>query len=607
MGLTAPAAVSPEHRDAFYAAAVSCLRALDARERLPRRVGPNANAYQASIYDAPVSADRIDLLLRDAAVTWCAVFSAAEFFDLFGLAPDKPAPGSLADWERIPIGRKSETEAQRRLHVLVVLGAFPDGRPDRSLPAARSVPEVAESMDVEPAHIHSSLQLLRSRRWADNDVVQALVDSLRPMLVEPAMPLLDLERALAESRCGSAPGAGAHSTAAALVRVALELRPQPLAAWRRLESGPWLARDPAVLDALADAADRLAALEPLASTETVRQVLANIAEGAPLSACPQDQRVLLAAQASRNAAASARMALYPRGMDAGRVLVLSLSVRSGGGFSPEVLRRRVATRYPKARPLPDLPDLDRMLAPHGLVYVPDLSEYLRPGQHAPRSMTVQLPPRAPTAGPGLPPRREPDAQRAATFQDQLDRGMVCACIRVVSVRAGLAVAAAERLGEAVRVTPVSLDHALAAAMRACVAADEVDWATIEAADRTGPEGPGWPLLVGLVRDAADAMMDQLLSRRAGPLVLVWPGALARYPLSGALTSLGERAEVRRRGHRAAGRALARRRASAVDLRPAAGACSPAGTAAADARALADQRPSGGGGSMMLLYRATGAA
>ena len=467
---------------------------------------------------------------------------------LRALAADEPAPGSLGDWARVLIGRKSETEAQRRLRVLVGLDPFPDDRPDRGLPAARSVPEVAEAMGIEPAHLHSSLQFLRKKRWSQPpgaDVAQALVDSLRPVLAEPAMPLSDLARALAESRCPLEVKEADLEHAAALVRVALELRPHPLAAWRRLDTEPWVARDTAVLDALPTlgaAADQLAAADPLPSSDGVRRVLAEAAEGTPLAALPPDRLVRLAARASADAAASSRLELYPRGMDAGRALKLSLAALAGGGLTPDALRRRVAARYPGAQALPGRPDLDRLVTPLGLVYSPDLGEYRRPGQHAPTSMTVQLPPRARTATPGLPPRRDPDAQRAAAFQDQLDRGVASGRFRVIQVRADLAIAAGARLGETLGVAPVSLDHALADAIRARAAAARVKWEKIEQADRAGPEGPDWPLLLRLVRDAASRMVEALLAEATRPLVLVWPGSLARYELDTALSRLVERAE-----------------------------------------------------------------
>jgi serine/threonine protein kinase len=465
------------------------------------------------------------------------------------LAAAEPAPGSLADWVRELIGRKSDTEAQRRLRVLVGLDPLPDECPDTGMPAARSVPEVAAAMGIEPAPIHASLQFLRNQKWAKNPGAQTLADTLRPLLAESAVSMKELGRALADARCpGGASGADL-AMACALVRVALELRPTPVAHWRRLDSGPWVSRDAAVLDALpalAAAADRLAASEPLPSTDAVRRELAEAVEGTALASLSPDQQVLLAARASKTAAASARLELYPRDMPSARALTLSISALAGDGLTVDGLRRRVSARYPDALPLPERPELDALLAPHGLVFVDELGEYQRPGQPGSTSMTVQFPARASTADAGLPARRDPDAQRAAAFQDQLDRGVASRRFRVIQVRADLAVAAAERLGETLGVAPISLDRALAEAMHHCAAADQVDWSNIEAADRAGPEGPDWSLLVGLMRDAADTMVDSLLKLatlpEAAPLILVWPGAMARYRLSSALGRLVEQAE-----------------------------------------------------------------
>jgi serine/threonine protein kinase len=476
--------------------------------------------------------------------------SAAKLADqLKSLAAAEPAPGSLADWVRELIGRRSDTAAQRRLRVLVGLDPLPDGRPDSGLPAGRSVPEVAAAFGVDPALMHSSLQFLRVHKWSNNPTAQALVDTLRPLIATPAMALSELGRAFAQARSGADCTDDDIADACALVRVALELRPAPLASWRRLDSGPWLAFESATLDALpalAAAADELAACEPLAATERVRAELTRAVAETPLAQLAHDQLVWLAARASRTAAASARLELYPRAMPAARALNLSVAAIGGTGLTVEAVRRRVAARYPEARLLPERPELDGLLAAHGLTFMPELEEYGRVGQHSTTSMTVQSPPRAITAGAGLPARRDPDAQRAAAFQDQLARGVASRRFRVIQVRADMATTAAERIGETLGVTPISLDHTLAAAIRQCAAADEVDWSNIEAADRAGPTGPDWPLLVGLVRDAADAMVTSLLEAASGseasPLLLVWPGVLARYELSSALSRLVEQAE-----------------------------------------------------------------
>ena len=94
-------------RDLFYAAGVAGLRALDRRERTPRRFGPDADTRWASFKGALTDSDRVDFLLRDAAVTWGVAFSPAEAFGLFGLAPDESFG---PDWQPL-----SATAARRYL------------------------------------------------------------------------------------------------------------------------------------------------------------------------------------------------------------------------------------------------------------------------------------------------------------------------------------------------------------------------------------------------------------------------------------------------------------------------------------------------------------
>jgi hypothetical protein len=166
---------------------------------------------------------------------------------------------------------------------------------------------------------------------------------------------------------------------------------------------------------------------------------------------------------------------------------------------------------------------------------------LRPGQHASTSMTVALPSRKPTA-PGLPQRRSPEAQRAAAFQDQLDRGVAAGRFRVVQVRADIASHATDALAVALKTQAISIDHALTAAVRQTAEDLGVEWANIETADRQGPGGPDWPLLIELVTQATNRVVDDLLKRRAQTLVLAWPGALARYSLAGALSRIVAGAE-----------------------------------------------------------------
>jgi len=81
-------AISEAAQIDFYRAALSGLRFLDASGQA-RRFGADADARWASFAGHLGVRDRIDLSLRDAAVSWGAAFSPARVFSLLGLAPDE--------------------------------------------------------------------------------------------------------------------------------------------------------------------------------------------------------------------------------------------------------------------------------------------------------------------------------------------------------------------------------------------------------------------------------------------------------------------------------------------------------------------------------------
>ena len=118
---------APTERDAFYAASLVGLRALDARERSPRRFGAEADARWAAFRGALGLSDRLDLLQRDAAVTWGEAFSPALAFGLPGLPEDEPF-GS--DWRGLADDRARrllETpETRRRCSLPDDAGAYLD-------------------------------------------------------------------------------------------------------------------------------------------------------------------------------------------------------------------------------------------------------------------------------------------------------------------------------------------------------------------------------------------------------------------------------------------------------------------------------------------------
>jgi hypothetical protein len=98
---SASVSVAVNDRHLFYTAAIAGLRALDRREGGARRFGPEADSRWSGFKGSLTDADRIDLLLRDAAVTWGVAFSPASAFGLFGLAPDEPFG---PDWHSLSAG-----------------------------------------------------------------------------------------------------------------------------------------------------------------------------------------------------------------------------------------------------------------------------------------------------------------------------------------------------------------------------------------------------------------------------------------------------------------------------------------------------------------------
>ncbi|MCA9535362.1 MAG: hypothetical protein KC593_16830 [Myxococcales bacterium] len=81
---------------AYYQAALSGLRFVEARQPSGRRFGAEADARWAQFAGELTTADRVDLLLRDADAQWPNAFGARAVFDLRSVAEDE-AFG--AEWE----------------------------------------------------------------------------------------------------------------------------------------------------------------------------------------------------------------------------------------------------------------------------------------------------------------------------------------------------------------------------------------------------------------------------------------------------------------------------------------------------------------------------
>ncbi|MBO6936771.1 MAG: hypothetical protein JJ863_17510 [Deltaproteobacteria bacterium] len=81
---------------AYYEAALTALAYVERRQPSGRRFGPEADARWTSFKGDLTTADRIDLLIRDADAQWPSAFGARTVFGKHSVAEDEPFG---ADWE----------------------------------------------------------------------------------------------------------------------------------------------------------------------------------------------------------------------------------------------------------------------------------------------------------------------------------------------------------------------------------------------------------------------------------------------------------------------------------------------------------------------------
>ena len=411
-----------------------------------------------------------------------------------------------------------------------------------------TVREVADLRGVTTANVYLGLSAAREA-WAKHPAIAELCD-LGHAILDEAGGALPGDRAAAALLARlphdrSAPEALLRARAAALFRVVDEVehgRPVRLRVMRLSGNAIWVLaaeEHKPVIEALGRTADDLAARAILASPGEAARNIAGAAAGTPLAALPAERLADLAAAASRRAALSTRLEIYPRGLPAERALDLSAAVLASG-LGPDEIQRRVAARYPDASPLPDRPDLDLLLQPHGLLWDALEGRYVRPGAGEPTSLATTSRPlfRLPTAATGQDRAMDPEAMDARTFDEKIAHAVDRGLLRVLGVRADLAEDAALALARRIGVDPVSLDAELIAAMKRQMAALDVDPAVVHEADRLGPAGAAWQNIVRLAELGADDVAARLLPP-SRPLVLVTPGLLARYRLTGFLTRLVE--------------------------------------------------------------------
>jgi hypothetical protein len=260
-----------------------------------------------------------------------------------------------------------------------------DGQPS---PVSFWAPQstIAAQAALSPADVSDLLAKARERWTKSLPAVTRLRVTVREILERHGRVMESRYLAaalLAERGCALADDAARLAVAQACLRAAIvteEHLESPRLARRRISDGTVLIasvaeNDPSVpteeelfdyAAELGQAADHLVEIPesaPLPAGPAVRQQLSDVSRPAGMPALADTDLVALAAGASRNAAMTARLELYPRTLSPDRALHLSqvASFLAHPGIEPDQLRERVLARFPDLSQLPAAPDLRKHL------------------------------------------------------------------------------------------------------------------------------------------------------------------------------------------------------------------------------------------------------
>jgi hypothetical protein len=416
-----------------------------------------------------------------------------------------------------------------------------------------SVKELAEKRGISRAAVYTAL--VKSRAvWADHGAINELTEVCREVLLR-AGGALPLDRAAAEllshlPHDRSVPEAERNVRAAALWRVVTELEkddPTGLGLRRLADGSPWIFASEAhgsVVGDLGKAADDLARRTVPATYGEVSRVLGHIVAETPLVSLSPDRLVDLAVAASSNAARSARLEIYPRGMDPERAFNLCAGLMQSG-FSLDQVHAKVRARYPEAAPLPDRPELDRLMERHGFKWNDALGVYERPDHHFATTLNTtfssltRMPRPRPLKGQPL----DTKLVVSESFDERLRVTVERRGFRLLAVTADRANEAALALSKRLNVPPTSFDDLMLEELAHQMPKRRIKREVVMEADAEGPTGRAWTNLLKLTGSAAEAVAGKILPPTSQPLLLVRPGLIARYQLEAFLTALVEASKL----------------------------------------------------------------
>lgn len=287
---------------------------------------------------------------------------------------------------------------------------------------------------------------------------------------------------------------------------------------------------------LGDESDALAQLDPLAMPQRVLERLRSIPPPVGISLISDTRLLNVAVANSRGAALSSRLEIYPKGMEAKRVLQLAQGVLfATGEISAEEIARRVKARYPEAAPLPPRPVLDGLLKDLGSRL--DWNPKARNGSGAfcpPTGSAVEFSTGSTTSAvartsvhPSASDQLSPSEQVAREFDERLRHSHAQGTFLVLMVSLKEAQEAERALRDRFNLVHRNCDELLIRSLREQAASLGARWDVVLNADGTPPGSSDWNRLQTLVRCAVDTLPGALAAP-SDTVLLTQPGLLARY-------------------------------------------------------------------------------
>lgn len=292
---------------------------------------------------------------------------------------------------------------------------------------------------------------------------------------------------------------------------------------------------------LGKVADEMAGEELLVSPARALKRLRSIDEKRTLSL--SDSRLArLAVSVSSAAALSSLNEFYPRNMSASRAIKLSQNVLYGADqLTVNQLRQRVRSRYPECEPIPDPPELDRLLEEAGFDYKwnSSTSSYENPqhDQYVFSSGSASFS-RFPTTTNAIAAGEvTPEIAEARQFEQRLEYSQKSGTFMVLNVDPRYYQIAIESISQRCDVELFDFEGKFLDTLRVEAESAEVPWQQVLEVDSNPGEGL-WDSFLILIDRVMSSIKQQILATEK-TVLLVYPGLLSRYNKSSFLGNLEE--------------------------------------------------------------------